>query len=66
MAGLGVARAPFVGASLGGWLAVDYTVRRPARVERLALLVPGGIGRQKHAAVLATATARRFGRSATT
>lgn len=60
--GLGVARAPLVGASLGGWLAVDYAVRRPARVERLALLVPGGIGRQKHAAVLASLALLPFGR----
>jgi pimeloyl-ACP methyl ester carboxylesterase len=44
---LGVERAAVVGASLGGWLALDYATRRPQRVERLALLCPGGIGRQK-------------------
>ncbi|HEY9263151.1 MAG TPA: alpha/beta fold hydrolase, partial [Mycobacterium sp.] len=27
--GLGVARAAFVGASLGGWLATDFAIRRP-------------------------------------
>ncbi|MCC6918338.1 MAG: alpha/beta fold hydrolase [Alphaproteobacteria bacterium] len=46
--GLGVTRAAFVGTSLGGWLALDYATRRPQRVERLALLCPSGIGRQKN------------------
>lgn len=47
MQGLGLTRAAFVGASLGGWLALDYAVRRPERVERIAALCPAGIGRQK-------------------
>ncbi|HEX2130074.1 MAG TPA: alpha/beta hydrolase [Actinophytocola sp.] len=44
---LGLDRVAVVGASLGGWLALDYATRRPDRVERLALLCPGGVGRQK-------------------
>jgi pimeloyl-ACP methyl ester carboxylesterase len=44
---LSLARASFVGLSLGGWLALDYAIRRPERVERLALLCPGGVGRQR-------------------
>jgi pimeloyl-ACP methyl ester carboxylesterase len=48
LAGLGVTRAAFVGLSLGGWLALDYATRRPGRVERLALICPAGIGRQKN------------------
>jgi pimeloyl-ACP methyl ester carboxylesterase len=46
--GLRVDRAAFVGLSLGGWLALDYATRRPRRVERLALICPAGIGRQKN------------------
>jgi pimeloyl-ACP methyl ester carboxylesterase len=41
--GLGEARAAFVGTSLGGWLALDYALRRP-----------GGIGRQRYGVVLAS------------
>lgn len=44
---LGLERTAITGASLGGWLALDYATRRPDRVERLALLCPGGVGRQK-------------------
>jgi pimeloyl-ACP methyl ester carboxylesterase len=45
--GLGLAEVQMVAMSLGGWLAIDYVTRRPGRVSRLALMVPGGIGRQK-------------------
>jgi pimeloyl-ACP methyl ester carboxylesterase len=48
MAGLGVDKASLVGMSLGGWLALDYAVRRPERVVALALLCPAGIGAQKN------------------
>ncbi len=43
---LSVSRAPFVGFSNGGFLAITYATERPERVERLALLAPvGGFGR---------------------
>ena len=42
---LRVTAASFVGASFGGWLSLDYAIRRTSRVKRLMLLAPGGIGR---------------------
>ncbi|WP_274917888.1 alpha/beta fold hydrolase [Streptomyces sp. WZ-12] len=47
LAALGVDEAAVVATSLGGWLALDYANRRPERVTRLALLCPGGVGRQR-------------------
>ena len=58
---LSIERASIFGVSLGGWLGLDYTIRRPARVERLAVLCPGGIGRQKVGTFLATPLFRMFG-----
>jgi len=40
--------ASLVGVSLGGWLALDYAIRRPARVKALALVCPAGIGKIKN------------------
>ncbi|MCP5347458.1 MAG: alpha/beta hydrolase [Gammaproteobacteria bacterium] len=48
---LAVTSGSFVGISLGGWLALDYAIRRPARVKRMVVLCPAGIGRQKHSLV---------------
>lgn len=39
--------ASLTGISLGGWLALDFAIRRPARVARAVLMCPAGIGRQK-------------------
>ena len=59
---LAVRRVSIVGVSLGGWLALDYAIRRPDRVDRLALLCPGGIGRQKWAVLVAALLLMPFGR----
>lgn len=47
MGALNLDHASLVGVSLGGWLALDYATRRPDRVDAMALVCPGGIGRQK-------------------
>lgn len=47
LAGLNISSAAFVGMSLGGWTALDYAIRRPDRVAKLALYCPGGIGKQR-------------------
>ncbi|QFG24384.1 alpha/beta fold hydrolase [Actinomadura sp. WMMB 499] len=60
--GLGLADAAFVGASLGGWIALDYAVRRPDRVRRLGLLCPGGLGRQKTGWLVKAVLLRMVGR----
>jgi len=54
--------ASIVGVSLGGWLALDYAIRRQARVKSLAVICPGGIGRQKVGIVFLTLWFRIFGR----
>ncbi|MCX8130579.1 MAG: alpha/beta hydrolase [Clostridia bacterium] len=40
-------KASLLGISLGGWVAVNYSVRHPEKIERLVLLCPSGIGPQK-------------------
>ncbi len=58
---LSIGAVAMVGISLGGWLALDYAIRRPERVEKVAVLCPGGIGRQKVGIVIATFLFRMFG-----
>jgi pimeloyl-ACP methyl ester carboxylesterase len=43
---LGLTKASVVGISLGGWLALEYAVKRPDRVASLTLLSPSGVGAQ--------------------
>jgi pimeloyl-ACP methyl ester carboxylesterase len=60
---LSIRRASIVGISLGGWLALDYAIRRPQRVEKVAALCPGGIGRQKVGIVFLSLLSRLFGKA---
>ncbi|MEA4906382.1 MAG: alpha/beta hydrolase [Anaerolineaceae bacterium] len=43
MDGLGVTRAHVIGASMGGWLAMNLAMYQPGRVDRLVLLGPMGM-----------------------
>jgi pimeloyl-ACP methyl ester carboxylesterase len=45
LAALSLPSVHFVGASLGGVIALDYAIRTPARVRTLTLMAPGGLGR---------------------
>jgi pimeloyl-ACP methyl ester carboxylesterase len=61
LAGLGISEVSLAGVSQGGWLALDYAIRRPQRVTRLAVLAPGGVGRRKVGVLLAAILLRPFG-----
>jgi len=52
---LNIDTASMVGASLGGWVALDYAIRRTNRLDRLALLAPGGVSRIRLGFVLKVA-----------
>ncbi|MEO8540796.1 MAG: alpha/beta hydrolase [bacterium] len=41
--GLGLVRASICGLSLGGWVGLKFAAGHPERVEKLALLAPGGV-----------------------
>ena len=45
---LGLTKVSIVGVSLGGWIALDYAIRRTERVKALALICPAGIGKLKN------------------
>jgi pimeloyl-ACP methyl ester carboxylesterase len=59
--GLDLPATALMGVSLGGWLVLDYAIRRPDRVTRLVLLNPSGIGRRKLATPVAAGLLSLFG-----
>ena len=61
MDGLGLKRAALAGVSLGGWLALDYATRFPERIDKLALVCPGGVGCQKIGILFRIAILGMFG-----
>ncbi|KZM72364.1 alpha/beta fold hydrolase [Nocardia terpenica] len=63
LTGLGLSRTPIVATSLGAWVALRFVTRHPERVTRLALLCPGGIGRQQYGWMPAAIVLRLFGRA---
>lgn len=60
-AGLCLEKAGVVGISLGGWLGLDFAVRRPNRVAALSLISPAGIGRQNYMLLLKVGVLRMLG-----
>ena len=58
---LGITRASIAGVSLGGWLAIDYAMRRPGRVRSLSLISPSGIGSQNTALLMKAAILLQLG-----
>jgi len=59
---LGLASASIVGVSLGGWLALEYAIKRPARVASLSLISPSGVGAQNTWLLLKAGLLMRLGR----
>ena len=59
---LGLERVRIMGMSLGGWLALDYAMRRAGRVERLALSCPSGLGKHKKGYLLKALLLNPLGR----
>jgi pimeloyl-ACP methyl ester carboxylesterase len=59
--GVNLDRACLVGVSLGGALALRYAASRPQRVDRLVLLAPSGIGRQRSSFLVKALLLQLFG-----
>lgn len=45
--GLNLDAIAIIGLSLGGWMALEFATTFPHRVSKLALICPGGLGRQR-------------------
>jgi pimeloyl-ACP methyl ester carboxylesterase len=44
---LGIEKTSLLGLSLGGWMALDFAVTHPEKVEKLSLICPGGLYRER-------------------
>ena len=60
--GLRIERVMLVGFSQGGWTALKFSAYHPERVEKLALLSPGGIAPDKLSFILRAIPLSMFGR----
>jgi|TARA_Y100000310_G_scaffold341446_1_gene440606 pimeloyl-ACP methyl ester carboxylesterase len=49
---LGLKTASLLGISLGGWIALKYAIAKPAQVDKLVLLCPGGVAPERRAFML--------------
>ena len=58
---LSLESAGIVGISLGGWLALEYAVKRPARVASLSLISPSGVGAQNMATLVKAGLLMKLG-----
>ena len=61
-AGLAVERVRLVGISQGGWTALKFATTYPERVDRLALLTPGGVVPDRMSFVVKSVTYMTLGR----
>jgi pimeloyl-ACP methyl ester carboxylesterase len=59
---LGITKASLIGASMGGWLALDYAARHPTRIDRLVVLAPMGVGRVRTSFMLKVLPLMMMGR----
>jgi pimeloyl-ACP methyl ester carboxylesterase len=62
LAGLQITKASFIGVSLGGWIVLDYAIRRPSAVTSVVVQCPSGVGRVRAGFPLKAAALLLFGK----